>query len=50
MNRVSADWPGTLMAIKSPLVSLRDRNVVNAVLISSSGTASGWLKILACGM
>lgn len=32
MNRVRADWPGTLMAIKSPLVSLRDRNVLSARL------------------
>ena len=43
-------WPETLMAMRSPRIALRERNCVRASWVSSSGSASGWLRIFGCSM
>ena len=50
MNLTSPAWPGTAMATLQPFRSLRSRNVASASRTSSSGSASGWLRILGYSM
>ena len=50
MNFTSPDWPGTAMATLQPFRSLRSVNVASASRTSSSGSASGWLRILGYSM
>ena len=46
MNRAREVGPGRLIATLAPSTSLFSMNLSIACGISSSGTASGWLRIL----